>query len=141
MVGKDYEAGGIAKDGAKLVTAVATARVPKITMIVGGSFGAGNYGMCGRAYSPRFLFMWPNARISVMGGEQAATVMTEVGQPEVGAQLKEQYDRQGQPWYATARLWDDGVIDPRDTRTVLARALAASANAPLEPVGYGVFRM
>jgi 3-methylcrotonyl-CoA carboxylase beta subunit len=141
MVGKDYEAGGIAKDGAKLVTAVATARVPKITMIVGGSFGAGNYGMCGRAYSPRFLFMWPNARISVMGGEQAATVMTEVGQPEVGAQLKEQYDLQGRPWYATARLWDDGVIDPRDTRTVLSRALAACANAPLEPVGYGVFRM
>jgi len=141
MVGKDYEAGGIAKDGAKLVTAVATARVPKITIIVGGSFGAGNYGMCGRAYSPRFLFMWPNARISVMGGEQAATVMTEVGQPEVGAQLKEQYDRQGQPWYSTARLWDDGVIDPRDTRDVLSRALAACANAPLEPVGYGVFRM
>jgi 3-methylcrotonyl-CoA carboxylase beta subunit len=141
MVGKDYEAGGIAKDGAKLVTAVATARVPKITMIVGGSFGAGNYGMCGRAYSPRFLFMWPNARISVMGGEQAATVMTEVGQPEVGAQLKEQYENQGQPWYATARLRDDGVIDPRDTRRVLARALAACANAPLEPVGYGVFRM
>jgi 3-methylcrotonyl-CoA carboxylase beta subunit len=141
MVGKDYEAGGIAKDGAKLVTAVATARVPKITMIVGGSFGAGNYGMCGRAYSPRFLFMWPNARISVMGGEQAATVMTEVGQPEVGAQLKEQYDRQGRPYYATARLWDDGVIDPRDTRTVLSLALAACANAPLEPVGYGVFRM
>lgn len=141
MVGKDYEAGGIAKDGAKLVTAVATARVPKITMIVGGSFGAGNYGMCGRAYSPRFLFMWPNARISVMGGEQAATVMTEVGQAETGAQLKEQYDRQGVPVYSTARLWDDGVIDPRDTRPVLARALAACANAPLEPVGYGVFRM
>ncbi|WP_272473258.1 acyl-CoA carboxylase subunit beta [Baekduia alba] len=141
MVGKDYEAGGIAKDGAKLVTAVATARVPKITVIVGGSFGAGNYGMCGRAYSPRFLFMWPNARISVMGGEQAATVMTEVGQAEVGAQLKEQYDQQGLPWYSTARLWDDGVIDPRDTRTVLSRALAACANAPLEPVGYGVFRM
>jgi 3-methylcrotonyl-CoA carboxylase beta subunit len=141
MVGKDYEAGGIAKDGAKLVTAVATARVPKITVIVGGSFGAGNYGMCGRAYSPRFLFMWPNARISVMGGEQAATVMTEVGQPDVGAQLREQYDRQGLPVYATARLWDDGVIDPRATRDVLARALAACANAPLEPVGYGVFRM
>ena len=141
MVGKDYEAGGIAKDGAKLVTAVATARVPKITIIVGGSFGAGNYGMCGRAYSPRFLFMWPNARISVMGGEQAATVMTEVGQAEVGAQLKEQYDRQGLAWYSTARLWDDGVIDPRDTRDVLARALAACSNAPLEPVGYGVFRM
>ena len=116
MVGRDYEAGGIAKDGAKLVTAVACARVPKLTVIVGGSFGAGNYGMCGRAYSPRFLFMWPNARISVMGGEQAAIVMTEVGQPEVGAQLREQYERQGRPVYSTARLWDDGVIDPRDTR-------------------------
>jgi 3-methylcrotonyl-CoA carboxylase beta subunit len=141
MVGKDYEAGGIAKDGAKLVTAVATARVPKLTVIVGGSFGAGNYGMCGRAYSPRLLFMWPNARISVMGGEQAATVMTEVGQPETGAQLKEQYERQGLPTYSTARIWDDGIIDPRDTRAVLAQALAACANAPLEPVGYGVFRM
>jgi 3-methylcrotonyl-CoA carboxylase beta subunit len=141
MVGKDYEAGGIAKDGAKLVTAVSTARVPKLTVIVGGSFGAGNYGMCGRAYSPRLLFMWPNARISVMGGEQAAMVMTEVGQPETGAQLKEQYERQGLPVYATARLWDDGVIDPRDTRAVLANALAACANAPLQDVGYGVFRM
>ena len=100
--------------------------MPKLTVIVGGSFGAGNYGMCGRAYSPRFLFMWPNARISVMGGEQAATVMTEVGQPEVGAQLREQYERQGRPCYATARLWDDGVIDPRDTRDVLAQALAAA---------------
>jgi 3-methylcrotonyl-CoA carboxylase beta subunit len=141
MVGKDYEAGGIAKDGAKLVTAVSCARVPKLTVIVGGSFGAGNYGMCGRAYSPRFLFMWPNARISVMGGEQAGMVMTEVGQPEVGAALREQYEEQGKPWYSTARLWDDGVIDPRDTRDVLARALAASASAPLAPVGYGVFRM
>jgi len=141
MVGKDYEAGGIAKDGAKLVTAVATARVPKLTVVVGGSFGAGNYGMCGRAYSPRFLFMWPNARISVMGGEQAATVMTEVGQPEVGAALKEQYERQGLPVYSTARIWDDGVIDPRETRAVLARALAACGGAPLEDVGYGVFRM
>jgi 3-methylcrotonyl-CoA carboxylase beta subunit len=141
MVGKDYEAGGIAKDGAKLVTAVSTARVPKLTVIVGGSFGAGNYGMCGRAYSPRLLFMWPNARISVMGGEQAAMVMTEVGQPETGAQLKDQYERQGLPVYATARLWDDGVIDPRDTRAVLANALAACANAPLQDVGYGVFRM
>ena len=120
MVGKDYEAGGIAKDGAKLVTAVACARVPKLTLIVGGSFGAGNYGMCGRAYSPRFLFMWPNARISVMGGEQAGVVMTEVGQPEVGAQLREQYEHQGRPVYSTARLWDDGVIDPRQTRSVLA---------------------
>jgi 3-methylcrotonyl-CoA carboxylase beta subunit len=141
MVGKDYEAGGIAKDGAKLVTAVSTARVPKLTVIVGGSFGAGNYGMCGRAYSPRFLFMWPNARISVMGGEQAATVMTEVGQPETGAALREQYERQGLPVYSTARIWDDGVIDPRDTRAVLAQALAACAGAPLEDVGYGVFRM
>jgi 3-methylcrotonyl-CoA carboxylase beta subunit len=141
MVGKDYEAGGIAKDGAKLVTAVSCARVPKLTVIVGGSFGAGNYGMCGRAYSPRFLFMWPNARISVMGGEQAATVMTEVGQPETGAALREQYERQGLPVYSTARLWDDGVIDPRDTRAVLADALAACAGAPLDDVGYGVFRM
>ena len=120
MVGKDYEAGGIAKDGAKLVTAVSCARVPKLTVIVGGSFGAGNYGMCGRAYSPRFIFMWPNARISVMGGEQAATVMTEVGQPETGEALREQYEHQGRPVYSTARLWDDGVIDPRATRGVLA---------------------
>jgi 3-methylcrotonyl-CoA carboxylase beta subunit len=141
MVGKDYEAGGIAKDGAKLVTAVACARVPKLTLIVGGSFGAGNYGMCGRAYSPRFLFLWPNARISVMGGEQAATVMTEVGQAEVGEALRAQYEEQGRPLYSTARLLDDGVIDPRATRDVLATALAACAHAPLEPVGYGVFRM
>ena len=141
MVGRAYEAGGIAKDGAKLVTAVATARVPKLTVIVGGSFGAGNYGMCGRAYSPRFLFMWPNARISVMGGEQAATVMTEVGQPETGARLRDQYEHQGRPIYSTARLWDDGIIDPRDTRRVLAQALAACANAPLGELGYGVFRM
>ena len=141
MVGRDYEAGGIAKDGAKLVTAVACARVPKLTVIAGGSFGAGNYGMCGRAYGPRFLWSWPNARISVMGGEQAAAVMAAVGQPEVGARLAEQYERQGSPWYATARLWDDGVIDPRQTRHVLATALAICANAPLEPVGYGVFRM
>ncbi len=141
MVGKDYEAGGIAKDGAKLVTAVSCARVPKLTVVVGGSYGAGNYGMCGRAYSPRFLFMWPNARISVMGGEQAATVMTEVGQAEVGAQLREQYEQQGRPVYSTARLWDDGIIDPRDTRDVLAGALAACANAPLGELGYGVLRM
>jgi 3-methylcrotonyl-CoA carboxylase beta subunit len=141
MVGKDYEAGGIAKDGAKLVTAVACARVPKLTVVIGGSFGAGNYGMCGRAYSPRFLFMWPNARISVMGGEQAATVMREVGQEEVGAQLRDQYERQGRPVYSTARLWDDGIIDPRDTRAVLAQALAACAGAPLGELGYGVFRM
>jgi 3-methylcrotonyl-CoA carboxylase beta subunit len=141
MVGRDYEAGGIAKHGAKMVTAVSTARVPKLTVIIGGSFGAGNYGMCGRAYSPRLLWMWPGARISVMGGEQAATVMTEVGQAETGAQLREHYERQGHPYYATARLWDDGVIDPRDTRDVLGLALSAAANAPLEDVRYGVFRM
>ena len=141
MVGRDYEAGGIAKHGAKMVTAVSTARVPKFTVIVGGSFGAGNYGMCGRAYSPRLLWMWPGARISVMGGEQAATVMSEVGQPETGAALREQYERQGHPYYATARLWDDGVIDPRDTRDVLGLGLSAAANAPLADVRYGVFRM
>jgi 3-methylcrotonyl-CoA carboxylase beta subunit len=141
MVGRDYEAGGIAKHGAKLVTAVSTARVPKLTVIVGGSFGAGNYGMCGRAYSPRLLWMWPGARISVMGGEQAAMVMTEVGQPEAGARLREQYEHQGRPYYATARLWDDGVIDPRDTRDVLGLALSAAGNAPLADVRYGVFRM
>jgi 3-methylcrotonyl-CoA carboxylase beta subunit len=141
MVGRDYEARGIAKDGAKLVTAVSCARVPKLTVIIGGSFGAGNYGMCGRAYSPRFLFMWPNARISVMGGEQAATVMREVGQAETGDRLREQYEHQGRPVYSTARLWDDGVIDPRATREVLANALAACSQAPLGPLGYGVFRM
>ncbi|HMJ04433.1 MAG TPA: carboxyl transferase domain-containing protein [Conexibacter sp.] len=141
MVGREYEAGGIAKDGAKMVAAVSTARVPKLTVIVGGSFGAGNYGMCGRAYAPRFLWMWPNARISVMGGEQAAMVMTEVGQPEVGAQLREQYERQGHPYYATARLWDDGVIDPLDTRRVVGLALGACSNAPLAPRSAPVFRM
>ncbi len=141
MVGREYEAGGIAKDGAKMVAAVSTARVPKLTVIVGGSFGAGNYGMCGRAYNPRFLWTWPNARISVMGGEQAATVMREVGQPEVGAQLKEEYERQGHPYYATARLWDDGVIDPLDTRRVVGLALGACANAPLAPRSAPVFRM
>jgi 3-methylcrotonyl-CoA carboxylase beta subunit len=141
MVGRDYEAGGIAKNGAKLVTAVATARVPKLTVIVGGSFGAGNYGMCGRAFSPRLLWMWPGARISVMGGEQAAAVMTAVGSPETGAALLEQYERQGQPYYATARVWDDGVIDPRETRDVLGLALSAAANAPLADVRYGLFRM
>ena len=142
MVGRDYEAGGIAKDGAKLVNAVACARVPKLTVIVGGSFGAGNYGMCGRAYSPRVLFMWPNARISVMGGEQAGLVMTEVGQPDIGAQLRKRYEHEGQPWFSTARLWDDGVIDPRDTRRVLSQALAAcSSPMPESDVGYGIFRM
>jgi 3-methylcrotonyl-CoA carboxylase beta subunit len=141
MVGPEYEAGGIARDGAKMVAAVATARVPKLTVIVGGSFGAGNYGMCGRAYSPRFLWMWPNARISVMGGEQAATVMSEVGQPELGAELREQYERQGSPYYSTARLWDDGVIDPLDTRTVVGLALGACANAPLAERVTPMYRM
>jgi 3-methylcrotonyl-CoA carboxylase beta subunit len=141
MVGRDYEARGIAKDGAKLVTAVACARVPKLTVVIGGSFGAGNYGMCGRAFGPRFLFMWPNARISVMGGEQAAAVMHEVGQEDVGARLRDQYEHQGRPVYSTARLWDDGVIDPRRTRDVLAQALEACAQAPLGPLRQGVFRM
>ncbi|HUH07095.1 MAG TPA: carboxyl transferase domain-containing protein [Egibacteraceae bacterium] len=142
MVGREYEAGGIAKDGAKMVTAVACARVPKLTVILGGSFGAGNYAMAGRAYSPRFLWMWPNARISVMGGEQAATVLTAVGQdPASAEEVREQYERQGSPYYATARLWDDGVIDPMDTRMVLGLALSACANAPLAEAGYGVFRM
>ncbi|WP_182345954.1 carboxyl transferase domain-containing protein [Tomitella gaofuii] len=156
MVGRDYEAGGIAKHGAKMVTAVACARVPKLTVVIGGSYGAGNYSMCGRAYSPRFLWMWPNARISVMGGEQAASVLATVHGDRLEAQgeswsdedaerfkapLREQYERQGSPYYSTARLWDDGVIDPADTRTVVGLALAAAANAPLEPVSYGVFRM
>jgi 3-methylcrotonyl-CoA carboxylase beta subunit len=140
MVGREYEAGGIAKHGAKLVTATACARVPKFTVVIGGSFGAGNYAMCGRAYSPRFLWMWPNARISVMGGEQAATVLSMVGNVDPEA-IREQYERQGNPYYSTARLWDDGVIDPADTRIVLGLALSAAANAPLEPVRYGVFRM
>jgi 3-methylcrotonyl-CoA carboxylase beta subunit len=156
MVGREYEAGGIAKHGAKMVTAVATARVPKFTVIIGGSFGAGNYSMCGRAYSPRFLWMWPNARISVMGGEQAAAVLATVraeqrearGEPWSAQDeatfknpIRQQYEDQGNPYYASARLWDDGVIDPMDTRTVLGLALSAAANAPLAPVGYGVFRM
>jgi 3-methylcrotonyl-CoA carboxylase beta subunit len=142
MVGREYEAGGIAKDGAKLVTAVACAKVPKLTVIIGGSFGAGNYGMCGRAYSPRFLFTWPNSRVSVMGGEQAALVMSEVGQPEAGAALRERYEHEGRPWYGTARIWDDGVIDPRATRAALGQALAAcAAPMPEAQVGYGVFRM
>ncbi|MEU0571461.1 carboxyl transferase domain-containing protein [Nonomuraea sp. NPDC005983] len=140
MVGKAYEAGGIAKHGAKMVTAVSCARVPKFTVVIGGSFGAGNYAMAGRAYSPRFLWMWPNARISVMGGEQAANVLTTVGSADADA-IRAQYEHQGNPYYSTARLWDDGVIDPLDTRTVLGLALSAAANAPLEPVGYGVFRM
>jgi len=149
MVGKDYENRGIAKDGAKLVTAVACSVVPKFTVVIGGSFGAGNYGMCGRAYDPRFLWMWPNARISVMGGEQAAsvlaTVRTDLETPEeveaFKAPIREQYESQGSPYYATARLWDDGVIDPVDTRRVLAMGLAAAAHAPVPAPSYGVFRM
>ncbi|BBY61627.1 carboxyl transferase domain-containing protein [Mycolicibacterium sarraceniae] len=148
MVGRDYEAGGIAKHGAKMVTAVACARVPKLTVVIGGSYGAGNYSMCGRAYSPRFLWMWPNARISVMGGEQAASVLATVrGEmtPEESdafkAPIRAQYEHQGNPYYSTARLWDDGVIDPADTRTVLGLALSVTANAPVEPMSYGVFRM
>ena len=148
MVGRDYEAAGIAKHGAKMVTAVACARVPKFTVVIGGSYGAGNYSMCGRAYSPRFLWMWPNARISVMGGEQAASVlatvrgeMTPEEEAEFKAPIRAQYEEQGNPYYSTARLWDDGVIDPADTRTVLGLALSVAANAPLESVSYGVFRM
>jgi 3-methylcrotonyl-CoA carboxylase beta subunit len=156
MVGKKYESTGIAKDGAKMVTAVSCARVPKFTVIIGGSFGAGNYGMCGRAYSPRFLWMWPNARISVMGGVQAASVLATVRRDGIESRggewsaeeeaafkqpILEQYDRQGHPYYATARLWDDGVIAPEDTRRVLALALSAALNAPVEPTRFGVFRM
>jgi acetyl-CoA carboxylase carboxyltransferase component len=140
MVGKEYEAGGIAKDGAKLVTAVACAEVPKFTVIIGGSFGAGNYGMCGRAYSPRQLWMWPNARISVMGGEQAATVLSAVGRSDP-EEILEKYEREGSPYYSTARLWDDGVIDPADTRRVLALGLSASLNAPIPETTFGIFRM
>ena len=156
MVGRKYESGGIAKDGAKMVTAVACAKVPKFTVIVGGSFGAGNYGMCGRAYAPRFLWMWPNARISVMGGEQAASVLATVrreGLEKAGKNwskdeeeafkqpIRAQYESQGHPYYASARLWDDGVIDPADTRRVLGLGLSASLNAPAEDTRFGVFRM
>ena len=156
MVGRDYEAGGIAKDGAKMVTAVACAQVPKITVIVGGSYGAGNYGMCGRGYSPRFLFMWPNARISVMGGEQAASVLatvkrdnieaeggtwSEVEEEEFKAPIRDQYEAEGNPYYATARLWDDGIITPQETRRVLALAFSAALNAPVPETKFGVFRM
>ena len=156
MVGRKYEAGGIARDGAKLVTAVACARVPRLTVIIGGSFGAGNYGMCGRAYDPRFLWLWPNARVSVMGGEQAAAVLSRVQRDARKAQNKrwtvkeeralrdsilEQYETQGHPWYASARLWDDGIIDPAQTRSVLGVALAVAANAPPEETKFGVFRM
>ncbi|AVZ39974.1 MULTISPECIES: carboxyl transferase domain-containing protein [unclassified Dietzia] len=156
MVGRQYEAGGIAKNGAKMVAAVACARVPKFTIVVGGSFGAGNYSMCGRAYSPRFLWMWPNARIAVMGGPQAADTLasvraaqvtkaggewTDEQQAEFTAPIREQFEEQSTAYYSTARLWDDGIIDPADTRTVLGLALAAAANAPLQPVNNGVFRM
>ena len=156
MVGRDYEASGIAKHGAKMVTAVACARVPKLTVVIGGSYGAGNYSMCGRAYSPRFLWMWPNARISVMGGEQAASVLSTVRSDQLDSQgkpwsadeeeafkapIRDQYEHQGNPYYSTARLWDDGVIDPADTRTVLGLALSVCAQSSIEPVSYGVFRM
>jgi len=156
MVGKKYEQAGIAKDGAKMVTAVACSHVPKFTVVIGGSFGAGNYAMCGRAYGARFLWMWPNARISVMGGEQASAVLATVKRDGIEAAgkswsaeeeeafkapIREQYERQGHPYYASARLWDDGIIDPADTRRVLGLAISASLNAPIEPQRYGVFRM
>ena len=156
MVGRKYEAGGIAKDGAKMVMAVANARVPKFTVIIGGSFGAGNYAMCGRAYGPRFLYTWPNARISVMGGEQAANVLAQVRRDGIEgrggswpqeeeeafkAPIREQYETQGNPYYATARLWDDGIIDPAETRMVLGLSLSAALNAPVEQTRFGVFRM
>ena len=149
MVGREYEAGGIAKDGAKLVTAVATTSVPKFTVVIGGSFGAGNYGMAGRAYSPRQLWMWPNARISVMGGVQAARVLstvrggfeTDAARDAFEAPILAEYDRQGSPYYSTARLWDDGVIDPLDTRRVLAMGIAAALNAEIGETRFGVFRM
>jgi 3-methylcrotonyl-CoA carboxylase beta subunit len=156
MVGRDYEAGGIAKDGAKMVTAVACAQVPKITVVIGGSYGAGNYGMCGRAYGPRFLWMWPNARISVMGGEQASMVLSQVRRDNIEAKgetwsaeeeekfrapIRAQYESQGSPYYATARIWDDGVIDPADTRLVLGLGLSAASNTPIEPTRFGLFRM
>ncbi len=157
MVGKAYEAGGIAKDGAKMVHAVANAAVPKLTVIIGGSFGAGNYGMCGRAYGPRFLWMWPNSRISVMGGEQAANVLLTIkqeqlarrGEPDLSAAeqaafkqpILDQYDREGSPYYSSARLWDDGILDPAETRRVLGLALSACLNTPVESTRFGVFRM
>jgi len=156
MVGKKYESGGIAKDGAKLVTAVSCAQVPKFTVIIGGSFGAGNYAMCGRAYGPRFMWMWPNARISVMGGYQAANVLATVRanalekngsswsseqEESFKASIIDQYETEGSPYYSTARIWDDGVIDPAETRRVLALSISASLNAPIEETKFGVFRM
>jgi acetyl-CoA carboxylase carboxyltransferase component len=140
MVGTEYEAGGIARDGAKLVMAVANAQVPKFTVVTGGSFGAGNYAMCGRAYGPRQLWMWPNARISVMGGEQAATVLSMVGDVDQD-EIREKYEAEGNPYYSTARLWDDGIIDPLDTRRVLALGLAAARNTPIPETTFGIFRM
>jgi 3-methylcrotonyl-CoA carboxylase beta subunit len=157
MVGKDYEAGGIAKDGAKMVHAVANAQVPKFTVIIGGSFGAGNYGMCGRAYQPRFLWMWPNARISVMGADQAASTLLTVKQDQLAREGKptltpdeaqafkqpilDKYETEGSPYHSTARLWDDGILDPAETRRVLALAISASLNAPIGETRFGVFRM
>jgi acetyl-CoA carboxylase carboxyltransferase component len=156
MVGKKYESGGIAKDGAKMVTAVSNAKVPKFTVVIGGSFGAGNYGMCGRAYQPRFLWMWPNSRISVMGGEQAANVLSQVKMEQLAGQgqklsdadvrkiqdpIRELYEREGSPYFSTARLWDDGILKPEDTRKTLALALSAAYNAPIPPTEFGVFRM
>ncbi|HET7134344.1 MAG TPA: carboxyl transferase domain-containing protein, partial [Casimicrobiaceae bacterium] len=156
MVGRKYEAGGIAKDGAKMVTAVSCAQVPKLTVIIGGSYGAGNYGMCGRAFDPRFLWMWPNARISVMGGEQAATVLATVKRDAIEAKggawsaqdeeafkapIRERYEHEGHPYFASARVWDDGIIDPAQTRRTLALALSAALNAPIGKTSFGVFRM
>jgi len=156
MVGKDYEAGGIAKNGSKMVTAVSCAQVPKITVIIGGSFGAGNYGMCGRAYGPRFLYMWPNARISVMGGEQAGTVLATITRDQRSREGKEltaeeenqikapiirRFEEEGHPYFSSARLWDDGVIDPVDTRTILGLSLSSALNAPIGDPKFGVFRM
>jgi 3-methylcrotonyl-CoA carboxylase beta subunit len=156
MVGRKYEAGGIARDGAKMVTAVSTVAVPKFTVIVGGSYGAGNYGMCGRAYGPRFLWMWPSARISVMGGEQAASVLATVRRDNIEADskawsteeeesfkapIRDRYEQEGSPYYATARLWDDGIILPSETRRVLALAFSAALNAPVPETKFGVFRM
>jgi acetyl-CoA carboxylase carboxyltransferase component len=157
MVGKEYERGGIAKDGAKMVHAVANAAVPKFTVIIGGSFGAGNYGMCGRAFGPRFLWTWPNARVSVMGGSQAASVLSTVKQDQLARAGKppmsdaevarfeqptrDKYETEGSPYYSTARLWDDGILDPAETRTALALALSAACNAPIPETEFGVFRM
>src|SRR5205085_8609661 len=156
MVGREYENGGIARDGAKLVTAVACSVVPKLTVVIGGSFGAGNYGMCGRAYDPRFLWMWPNSRISVMGGEQAASVLTTVKRDQLAREgrelsdederairnpILEKYEHEGSPYYSTARLWDDGILDPSETRQALALGLSAAYNAPIPDARFGIFRM